>query len=285
MNILFEARDITKSFVIRRAGRPQALIAVDHVGLAVAPGEIVGLVGESGSGKTTLSRIMIGIETASSGTVLYNGIAVEGQAGWRALRRDVQYVFQDPFTALCPTMRIGAALAEPLSIHKICPRRERPDRVARMLEMVGLHPDVARRLPNQLSGGQRQRVNLARALMLEPKVLICDEIVSGLDVSIQAQVLELLLGLQQRLGLTLIFISHDLRVVRYLCDRVLVMFLGKVIEQGPTEAVFNDPQHEYTKALLTAIPDHSKPLATHQTGRTGRKIDDDSLKTKHTGRP
>lgn len=270
MNMLLEARDITKSFVIRRAGKPQALIAVDHVGLALAPGEIVGLVGESGSGKTTLSRIMIGIETASSGTVLYNGNAVEGQDGWRALRRDVQYVFQDPFTALCPTMRIGTALSEPLSIHNVCPRRERPDRVARMLEMVGLHPDVARRLPNQLSGGQRQRVNLARALMLEPKVLICDEIVSGLDVSIQAQVLQLLLGLQQSLGLSLIFISHDLRVVRYLCDRVVVMLLGKVIEQGPTETVFNDPQHEYTRSLLAAIPDHSTPSAPRQTGHTGR---------------
>lgn len=270
MTTLLEARDITKSFAIRRAGKPQALVAVDHVGLAVAPGEIVGLVGESGSGKTTLSRIMIGIETASSGAVLYNGIAVEGQEGWRALRRDVQYVFQDPLTALCPTMRIGVALAEPLIIHNICPRSERSDRVKQMLEMVGLHSDVARRLPHQLSGGQRQRVNLARALMLGPKVLICDEIVSGLDVSIQAQVLQLLLGLQQKLGLALIFISHDLRVVRYLCDRVLVMYLGKVIEQGTTETVFNDPQHEYTKSLLAAIPDHSTPLATDQTGQTRR---------------
>ncbi len=156
-------------------------------------------------------------------------------------------------------MRIGAALAEPLAIHNICPKSERAERVAHMLEMVGLHPDVARRLPNQLSGGQRQRVNLARALMLEPKTLICDEIVSGLDVSIQAQVLQLLLDLQGKLGLSLLFISHDLRVIHYLCDRVLVMYLGEIVEQGPTSEVFEAPQHDYTKSLLAAIPDHARP--------------------------
>jgi ABC-type glutathione transport system ATPase component len=253
-----EARDIVKTFSVRRDGRTQAIRAVDHVSLRVEPGEIVGLVGESGSGKTTIARILIGIEEATSGGVSYDGRPLTSRADWRALRREVQYVFQDPFTALCPTMRIGAALAEPLIIHRIGTKSERAGRVTRMLELVGLLPDVARRLPNQLSGGQRERVNLARALMLEPKMLICDEIVSGLDVSIQAQVLQLLLDLQQKLALSLIFISHDLRVVRYLCSRVLVMYLGEIVEQGPTDAVFDAPQHDYTKALLAAIPDHSR---------------------------
>ncbi|MBL8597761.1 MAG: ABC transporter ATP-binding protein [Devosia sp.] len=252
---------IVKTFTVNRGGATRELRAVNDVSLTVAPGEIVGLVGESGCGKTTLSRIMIGIETATAGEVSYDGRPVKSRSDWRALRRSVQYVFQDPFTALCPTMRIGDALAEPLAIHRICPPAERKARVARMLEMVGLHPDVARRLPNQLSGGQRQRVNLARALMLEPKVLICDEIVSGLDVSVQAQVLGLLLELQERLGLSLVFISHDLRVVRYLCSRVLVMYMGEVVEQGAVEAVFDNPQHAYTRALLAAIPDHSRLTA------------------------
>jgi ABC-type glutathione transport system ATPase component len=256
-----EARDIVKTFTVHRDGGARAVTAVKHVSLAVAPGEIVGLVGESGSGKTTISRILIGIEQPTSGEVAYGGQQVSTRGEWRALRRQVQYVFQDPFTALCPTMRIGDALAEPLAIHHICPKSERKERVARMLEMVGLHPEMARRLPNQLSGGQRQRVNLARALMLEPKMLICDEIVSGLDVSIQAQVLQLLLDLQQKLSLGLVFISHDLRVVRYLCDRVLVMYLGEIVEEGPTAAVFNTPRHAYTRSLLEAIPDHSRAPA------------------------
>jgi ABC-type glutathione transport system ATPase component len=257
MSKMFSATDVVKTFTVRRDGKSRAINAVNHVSLSLEPGEIVGLVGESGSGKTTIARIMIGIEQATSGTVTYGGKPVDSRADWKALRREVQYVFQDPFTALCPTMRIGDALAEPLIIHRIGQRSERPQRVARMLELVGLHPDVARRLPNQLSGGQRQRVNLARALMLEPKILICDEIVSGLDVSIQAQVLQLLLDLQQRLDLSLIFISHDLRVVRYLCSRVLVMYLGEIVEQGATETVFDAPRHSYTRALLAAIPDHS----------------------------
>jgi len=258
-----EARDIVKTFTVHRNGR-HTVTAVKGVTLHVAPGETVGLVGESGSGKTTLARILIGIESATSGEVLYDGRPITSARDWRELRRHVQYVFQDPFTALCPTMRIGDALAEPLAIHRICPPSERRQRVTRMLDLVGLHPDVARRLPNQLSGGQRQRVNLARALMLEPRTLICDEIVSGLDVSIQAQVLQLLLDLQQRLALSLIFISHDLRVVRYLCDRVLVMYLGEVVEEGPTATVFDAPRHSYTRSLLSAIPDHSRPQSALQ---------------------
>lgn len=253
---LIEARAISKTFGPRGGG--QALHALKGVSTALYPGETLGLVGESGSGKTTLARIMIGIEEPTSGDVCFQGVRVQRRADWRALRREVQYVFQDPFSALCPTMRIGDALAEPLAIHALCRAAERPERVAGMLKLVGLHPDIARRLPRQLSGGQRQRVNLARALMLEPRVLICDEIVSGLDVSVQAQVLALLVELQQRLGLSLIFISHDLRVIRYLCDRVQVMLLGEVVEEGSTQEVFEAPRHDYTRALLAAIPDRDR---------------------------
>lgn len=252
---ILEANAVTKVFVSRRAGARRSHTALKQVTSKLAKGEILGLVGESGSGKTTLSRIMIGIEEATAGEVRFKGRSVATKSDWRDLRRHVQYVFQDPFTALCPTMRIGAALAEPLAVHRICPPAERRGRVENMLSLVGLHADIARRLPAQLSGGQRQRVNLARALMLEPEVLICDEIVSGLDVSVQAQVLALLVELQQKLGLSLIFISHDLRVVRYLCDRVQVMLLGEIVEEGPVARVFDAPSHEYTRALLSSIPD------------------------------
>jgi ABC-type glutathione transport system ATPase component len=254
---LIEAHRITKIF--GPAGGKGVFAALKGVSATLRSGETLGLVGESGSGKTTLARILVGIEEASSGEVRFLGHRVQSQSEWRALRRQVQYVFQDPVTALCPTMRIGAALAEPLAIHRLCPPAERRARVARVLEMVGLHPDMAGRLPSQLSGGQRQRVNLARALMLEPRVLICDEIVSGLDVSVQAQVLALLVDLQRELGLSLIFISHDLRVIRYLCDRVQVMLLGEVVEEGPVQQVFDLPQHTYTRALLAAIPDRKRP--------------------------
>jgi ABC-type glutathione transport system ATPase component len=254
---IIEAAMITKTF--RGRGGAQGFRALRGVSAHLADGEILGLVGESGSGKTTLARIMVGIEQATEGEIRFMGQPVQGRTAWRSLRRHVQYVFQDPLTALCPTMRIGAALAEPLIIHGLGTPAERPARVARMLEMVGMHPDMARRLPSQLSGGQRQRVNLARALMLEPRVLICDEIVSGLDVSVQAQVLSLLVALQQRLGLSMIFISHDLRVVRYLCDRVQVMLLGEIVEEGPVAKVFDAPQHAYTRSLLAAIPDRDRP--------------------------
>ena len=259
---LLEARGIDKTFALRRGGRAHLHHALSGVSCALQRGEILGIVGESGSGKTTLSRIMIGIESASAGEVRFEGRSMATAAEWHALRRHVQYVFQDPFTALCPTMRIGDALAEPLAIHRLCPPAERPARVAAMLERVGLHPDLARRLPAQLSGGQRQRVNLARALMIGPQVLICDEIVSGLDVSVQAQVLALLAELQRDLGLSIIFISHDLRVVRYLCDRVQVMLLGRIVEEGPAQQVLDRPAHEYTRALLAAVPDRARVFHT-----------------------
>ncbi len=262
MTPIIDAKNITKVFGASRS--PHAARALNDVSVDVYPGETVGVVGESGSGKTTLARIMIGIESATKGQVYKDGHLLESRVDWRNLRLNVQYVFQDPFTALCPTMRIGAALAEPLSVHKKCPASERLGRVSEMLKKVGLHPDMARRLPVQLSGGQRQRVSLARALMLEPSVLICDEIVSGLDVSVQAQVLQLLVDLQKDLGISIVFISHDLRVIRYLCDRVYVMYKGEVVEQGKTGPIFENPSHQYTKNLLASIPgarhDKSTPV-------------------------
>lgn len=252
--MILEGRSVKKVFHTRRGGYRHELVAVNTVSIQVAQGETVGLVGESGCGKTTLARILIGIEDKTSGQVSLDGAAVTTGKEWKALRHQVQYVFQDPFTSLCPTMRIGAALAEPLLVRRVGDREERKRRVAEALDMVGLRPDMADRLPNQLSGGQRQRVSLARALMIRPKILICDEIVSGLDVSVQAQVLNLLTELQASLGLGLLFISHDLRVVRYLCDRVMVMLRGDVVEQGDVATVFETPKVEYTRHLLAAIP-------------------------------
>jgi ABC-type glutathione transport system ATPase component len=254
MNNILEAKSVTKVFLHRQNGVRREIRAVSGVSMSIRPGEIVGLVGESGSGKTTLARMLIGIEKPSSGEIQFEGVPIQAPAQWKDLRCHVQYVFQDPFTSLCPTMRIGDALREPLTIHNICPRSERDARVSEMLENVGLHSNIARRLPSQLSGGQRQRVNLARSLMMNPRILICDEIVSGLDVSVQAQVLQLLIDLQRKFDLGLVFISHDLRVVNYLCASVLVMFSGEIIEQGETKIVFGKPQHEYTKTLLASIP-------------------------------
>ena len=258
MSGLLDAKGVSKFFTLRRNREQAEIRAVDNVSLSIRPGEIVGLVGESGSGKTTLARMMIGIEKPSSGEIMFDGSSVRTPAQWKTLRRSVQYVFQDPFTSLCPTMRIGDALREPLTIHNICPRSETGSRVNKMLENVGLHSNIARRLPSQLSGGQRQRVNLARSLMLNPRILICDEITSALDVSVQAQVLQLLIDLKQKFDLGLIFISHDLRVVNYLCSTVAVMYRGEIIERGSTENVFGSPQKDYTRSLVSVVPDHTK---------------------------
>ena len=254
MTPTLEGRDMVKRF--RAPGGRDTFTAVNAVSLAVTVGEIVGVVGESGCGKTTVSRILIGIEQPSAGEVRFEGAPVTTPEDWRRLRRSVQYVFQDPSTSLCPTMRIGEALAEPLVVHRIGTRAEQAARVREVLRLVGLDADAMGRLPAQLSGGQRQRVSLARALIIAPRIVICDEIVSGLDVSVQAQVLTLITDLQQRLGLGLIFISHDLRVVHYLCDRVAVMYLGRIVEEGSVADVFGDPRHPYTRALLSAVPGH-----------------------------
>jgi oligopeptide/dipeptide ABC transporter ATP-binding protein len=249
------AEAVTKRFPSRRGGG--AIHAVNGVSIAIGRGEVVGLVGESGCGKSTLSRMLIGIDRPTSGEVLLDGRAAVGADDWRALRRRVQYVFQDPFGSLCPTMTIGETLMDPMAIHGLGSKASRRERAAALLDQVGLSRSDLDRYPTQFSGGQRQRIGLARALALEPEIVICDEIVSGLDVSVQAQVLNLLIELQQRHRLGLLFISHDLRVVRYLCDRVVVMYLGQVVEEGAVADVFAHPAHPYTRGLLASIPDHA----------------------------
>ncbi len=254
---LIEASGVSKVFPGRgvfRRGRPvQAVRAVD---LAIGRGEAVGVVGESGSGKSTLGRLLLGLIPASEGQIRFDGEPIEGgsRSAWRRLRRRMQIVFQDPFGSLDPRRRVGAQIADGLAIHGLVAAAERPARVDALLRQVGLEPAHARRFPHEFSGGQRQRIGIARALAAEPDFLVADEPVSALDVSIQAQILALLDDLRLRLGLTLLFISHDLHVVRHLCDRVVVMYLGRVMEEGPVRAVFEAPAHPYTRALLSATP-------------------------------
>jgi peptide/nickel transport system ATP-binding protein len=247
------------SAVFHRPGwirRGPGLTAVDRVDLAIGRGETVGVVGESGSGKSTLGRLMLGLLKPAHGDVAFDGQSLAGLSGgaWRRLRRRMQIVFQDPYGSLDPRRTVGAQIADGLAIHGLCPRAERADRVAAALAQVGLDAGHATRFPHEFSGGQRQRVGIARALATGPEFLVADEPVSSLDVSIQAQILELLGRLRHDLGLALMFISHDLPVVRHLSDRVAVMYLGRIVEEGPTRAVFAAPAHPYTRALLAATP-------------------------------
>ena len=255
---LVEVADLVKVFSRTRGPlAPTAVVrAVDGISFAIAEGETFGLVGESGSGKTTTGRCILRLIEPTSGKIRFRGedvLAFPAERMRRA-RRDMQIVFQDPYSSLNPRMRAGAIIEEPLIIHGIGTKPERRARVAELFELVGLDPSQLARYPHEFSGGQRQRIGLARALALNPSFIVADEPVSALDVSVQAQVVNLLMDLQQRLKLTYLFIAHDLRLVRHICNRVAVMYFGRIVEMGDTESLFSTPAHPYTRALLSAIP-------------------------------
>jgi len=255
---LLEVRHLVKHFV-RRHGlfAPTSIVrAVDDVSFAIEAGEMFGLVGESGSGKSTLGRCILRLIEPTAGDVLFRGenVLQFSSTRLRAARRDMQIVFQDPYSSLNPRMRVGDIVEEPLIIHRLGTRSERRARVAELFDLVGLERDHLPRYPHEFSGGQRQRIGIARALALNPALVIADEAVSALDVSIQAQVVRLLMDLRGRLSLTFLFIAHDLRLVEHICNRVAVMYLGKIVEIGETKALFAQPAHPYTRALLSAVP-------------------------------
>ena len=258
MTPVAEVRHLVKDFPGRGGwfSRAAPVRAVDDVSFALRAGETFGLVGESGSGKTTTGRCLLRLIEPTSGEIRFKDLDVRALSAreLRRARRHFQIVFQDPYSSLNPRMRVGAIVEEPLVIHRVGTRRDRQTKVRELFELVGLDPQATSKYPHEFSGGQRQRIGLARAIALEPSLVVCDEPVSALDVSVQAQVINLLLDLQQRLSLTYLFIAHDLRLVRQICDRVAVMYRGRLVEVAPTSVLFATPAHAYTQALLSAMP-------------------------------
>jgi oligopeptide/dipeptide ABC transporter ATP-binding protein len=257
---LVRVENMVKHFPVRTSGLVRRTVgqvqAVDGVSLSIPRGQTLGLVGETGSGKSTLARCVAGLIPVTSGRVIFDGrdITNLSRGAMRPVRREIQMIFQDPYSSLNPRRRVGAIIGDPFAIHKTATGSERRRQVQELMERVGLNPEHYNRFPAEFSGGQRQRIGVARALALRPKLIICDEPVSALDVSIQAQVLNLLADLQRDYGLTYLFIAHDLEVVRHVSDSVAVMYLGRIGESGPKEALYGSPRHPYTAALLSAAP-------------------------------
>jgi len=265
--ILLSARNVKKYYPIKKKGKSALVKAVDDVSLDIIKGETFGVVGESGCGKSTLGKVLLRLEELTHGTVHYAGenLINLSKPGLKAFRKKAQIIYQDPFSALNPKKKIGAAIEEPLIIHGLGNQRFRRDKVLGLMDKVGLRPEHRDRYPHEFSGGQRQRIIIARALAVGPEFILADEPVSALDVSIQAQVINLLKDLKQDQDLTFLFISHDLSVVEHICDRLAVMYLGRIVETGPVEDFFKTPFHPYSRALIDAVPVTDPSIALHRT--------------------
>ena len=269
---LLQVSDLKMHYPVKSQGVVSRTVghvkAVDGVSFSIEAGQVLGLVGESGSGKTTTGRLITRLEKPTSGEILFEGqdIAKSSARELQPVRREIQMIFQDPYTSLNPRLTIGQIVAAPLEIHKVVAKKDRLKRVQELLELVGLNPEHYNRYPHEFSGGQRQRIGIARALTLQPKLLVADEPVSALDVSIQAQVINLLQTLQKEFNIAFLFIAHDLAVVRHFCPEIAVMYLGKIVEKAPRESLYAHPEHPYTKALLSAVPDVQQAV-------TGERVD------------